>query len=196
MFLRKVSAALMPVNCASWSITTTKRSAPAAKVCCWACLDPRCTTSPHQCSNRRYGSCSRSMLSTLTIPFLAAAEWWAAKDGTPISRDRVRYIMRHKGLRMIYQKPHTTIPGNRCERFPCLADPKLVTSVEQVWATAITDIALQKGCLHLMAVVDLFSRHLLGWRLSNSLDTQFCLYTLEIALSGGRKPEIFTSDQG
>jgi hypothetical protein len=94
------------------------------------------------------------MVATLTIPSLAAAEWWAAKDGTPISRDRVRYIMRQKGLRVIYQKPRTSIPGNRCERFPCLADPKLVTAVEQVWATDITDIPLQKGCLHLMAVVD------------------------------------------
>ena len=186
-----VPAALVPVNCANWSITTTKRSVPAANVCCWACLDPRCTTGPRRCSNRRYGSCSRSMLSTLTISSLAAAEWWAAKDETPISRDRVRYIMCRKGLRVIYQKPRTSIPGNQCERFPCLVDLKLVTAVEQVWATAITDIPLQRGFLYLMAVVDLLSRNILSWKLSNSLDTEFCLDTLEMPLSAGRKPEIF-----
>jgi putative transposase len=75
-------------------------------------------------------------------------------------------------------------------------DLKLVTAVDQVWATDITYIPLQKGFLYLVAVVDLFSRHVLSWRLSNSLDTEFCLDALEMALSAGRKPEIFHSDQG
>jgi putative transposase len=121
---------------------------------------------------------------------------YLARDGIPISRDRVRNLMRRMGLRAIYQKPRTTIPGHPSERFPCLVDLKLVTAVDQVWATDITYIPLQKGFLYLVAVVDFFSRHVLSWRLSNSLDTEFCLDALEMALSAGRKPEIFHSDQG
>ena len=65
-----------------------------------------------------------------------------------------------------------------------------------MWATDITDIPLQRGFLYLVAIVDLFSRHVLSWRLSNSLDTEFCLDALEVALEGGRHPEVFHSDQG
>ena len=72
----------------------------------------------------------------------------------------------------------------------------MVTAVDQVWATDITCIPMQKGFLYLVAIVDLFSRNVLSWKLSNSLDTEFCLDALEMALEGGRKPEIFHSDQG
>jgi len=75
-------------------------------------------------------------------------------------------------------------------------DLRLVTAVDQVWATDITYIPLQKGFLYLVAIVDLFSRNVLSWKLSNSLDTEFCLDALEISLGGGRRPEIFHSDQG
>ena len=80
-------------------------------------------------------------------------------------------------------------------------DPRQVTAVDQVWATDmwatdITTIPLQKGFLYLVAVMDLHSRHLLSWKLTGSLDTEFCLEALEMALSSGRKPGIFHSDQG
>jgi putative transposase len=75
-------------------------------------------------------------------------------------------------------------------------DLQLLTAPDQVWATDITYIPLQKGFLYLVAVVDLFSRHVLSWKLSNSLDTEFCLEALEMALANGRKPQIFHSDQG
>ena len=75
-------------------------------------------------------------------------------------------------------------------------DISKVTVVDQVWATDITYIPLQKGFLYLVAIVDLFSINVLSWKLSNSLDTEFCLQALEMALGGGRKPEIFHSDQG
>ena len=68
--------------------------------------------------------------------------------------------------------------------------------MDQVWATDITYIPLQKGFLSLVAIVDLFSRNVLCWKLSNSLDTEFYREALEMALEGGRKPEIFHSDQG
>jgi putative transposase len=119
-----------------------------------------------------------------------------ARDGIPISRDRVRNLMRRMGLRAIYQKPRTTVPGEPSERFPCLVDLKQVIRVDQVWATDITYIPLQKGFLYLVAIIDLFSRNVLSWKLSNSLDTEFCLDALEMALEGDRKPEIFHSDQG
>ena len=121
---------------------------------------------------------------------------YLAEDGIPISRDRVRNLMRRMGLRAIYQKPRTTVPGQPSERFPCLVDLKQITAVDQVWATDITYIPLQKGFLYLVAIMDLHSRHVLSWKLSNSLDTEFCLDALEMALAGGRKPEIFHSDQG
>ncbi len=68
--------------------------------------------------------------------------------------------------------------------------------MDQVWTTDITYIPLQKGFLYLVAIMDLHSRHVLCWKLSNSLDTEFCLEALEMALSSGRKPQIFYSDQG
>ncbi|WP_255111348.1 IS3 family transposase, partial [Synechococcus sp. RedBA-s] len=121
---------------------------------------------------------------------------YLAREGISISRDRVRNLMRCMGLRAIYQKPRTTVPGDTAERFPCLVDLNQVTTIDQVWATDITYIPLQKGFLYLVAVVDLFSRHVLSWKLSNSLDTEFCLEALEMALASGRKPQIFHSDQG
>ena len=69
-------------------------------------------------------------------------------------------------------------------------------AVDQVWATNITYIPLQKGFLYQVGILDLHSRHVLSWKLSNSLDTEFCLKALEMALSSGRRPEIFHSDQG
>lgn len=121
---------------------------------------------------------------------------YLARDGIPISRDRVRNLMRRMGLRAIYQRPRTTIPGDPCERYPCLVDLDQLTAVDQVWATDITYIPLQKGFLYLVAIVDLFSRHVLSWKLSNSLDTEFCLEAMEMALGSGRKPDVFHSDQG
>ena len=121
---------------------------------------------------------------------------YLAAEGIPISRDRVRNLMRRMGLRAIDQKPRTTVPGQSSARYPCLVDPQNITAVDQVWATDITTTPLQKGFLYLVAVVDLFSRRVLSWKLSNSLDTEFCLEALEMAFAGGRRPKIFHSDQG
>lgn len=121
---------------------------------------------------------------------------YLARDGIPISQDRVRNLKRRMGLRAIYQRPRTTIPGDPSERYPCLVDLRLVTAVDLVCAIDFTYIPLQKGFLYLVGIVDLFSRNVLSWKLSNSLDTEFCLDALERALGGGRKPGIFHSDQG
>jgi len=121
---------------------------------------------------------------------------YLAREGIPISRDRVRNLMRRMGLRAIYQKPRKTIPGSPSERFPCLVELDNITSIDQVWATDITYIPMRTGFLYLVAIMDLFSRNVLSWKLSNSLDTQFCMDALEMALESGRRPEIFHSDQG
>jgi putative transposase len=100
------------------------------------------------------------------------------------------------GFRAIYQKLRTTVPGDPAKRFPCPVDLNQVTAVDQIWAADITYIPLQKGFLYLVAIVDLFSRNVLSWKLSDSLDTEFCLEALDMVLGGGRMPEIFYLDQG
>ena len=120
---------------------------------------------------------------------------YLAGEGIPISRDRVRNLMRRQGLTC--DQPETPNHGSR-QSIPailCLVDPSQITSVDQVWGTDITTIPLQKVFLYLVAVMDLHSRHVLSWKLSNSLDTEFCLEALKMALSSGRRPQIFHSDQ-
>ena len=98
---------------------------------------------------------------------------YLAREGIQISRDWVRNLMHRMDLRAIYQKPRTTVPGDSSERFPCLVDVSTITAVDQDWDTDITYIPHQKGFLYLVAIVDLFSRNVLSWMLSNSLDTEF-----------------------
>jgi len=121
---------------------------------------------------------------------------YLAAEGIEVGRDRVRHLMRRMGLRALYPKPRTTIAGDPSERFPCLVDLEKIHAPDDAWATDITYIPLRKGFLYLVAIVDLYSRHILSWKLSNSLDTEFCLLSLDMALGGGRKPRIFHSDQG
>ena len=89
------------------------------------------------------------------------------------------------GLLAIYQKPRTTVPGIPSEQFPSLVDIDKITSIDQALATDITYIPLRKGFLNLVAIVDLFSRNILNWKLSNSLDTEFCIDALEMTLASG-----------
>ena len=119
-----------------------------------------------------------------------------AREGITISRDRVHNLMRSMGVRAIYQKPRTTVPGRPSERFPTLVDIDKVKAIDQVWATDINYIPLREGFLYLVANVDLFSRNILSWELSNSLDMQFCLDALEMVLASDSRPKIFHSDQG
>jgi putative transposase len=106
---------------------------------------------------------------------------YLANEGIQIGRDRVRNLMHRMGLRAMYQKPRTTVPGQPSERFPCLVDLKQITAVDQVWATDLTYIPMQKGFLDLVAIMDLHSSHVLSWKLTGSLDTEFCLEALEMA---------------
>ena len=149
---------------------------------CWAYPDRRITTDRHRCRNRRCGSWPRSMPSNWTNDAVVTAGWSSTWP--------------EKASRSATQKPRSTVPGDPSERFPCLVKPSQITAVDQVWGTDITYIPLQKGFLYLVAIVDLFFRIVLSWKLSNSLDTEFCLEALEMAPSSARRPQIFHSDQG
>ena len=115
--------------------------------------------------------------------------------GHDVNRKRVTRLMRLMGLEAIYQKPRTTQANKEHVKYPYLLRDLAIVRPDQVWATDITYIPLRRGFLFLVAVIDWFSRYVLSWELSNTLDAQFCVTALNTALAQAR-PEIFNSDQG
>jgi putative transposase len=111
------------------------------------------------------------------------------------NRKRVQRLMRQMGLEAIYPKRRTTRPAAKHKIYPYLLRNVAITRPDQVWATDITYLPMRHGFLYLVAVIDWFSRYVVSWRLSNTLDGGFCLEALEEALVLA-KPEIFNSDQG
>ena len=120
---------------------------------------------------------------------------WLRGQGEEVNRKRVQRLMRLMGLEAIYPKRRTTVPGAGHKIYPYLLRNVAVTRPNQVWSTDITYVPLFCGFLYLTAVLDWHSRYVLSWRLSNTLDGDFCLEALEEALQIAR-PEIFNSDQG
>jgi putative transposase len=112
-----------------------------------------------------------------------------------VNRKRVQRLMRRMGLEAIYPKRCTTRPAPGHKIYPYLLRNVAITRPNQVWSSDITYLPLRHGFLYLTAVLDWYSRYVLSWRLSNTLEGSFCLEALEEALAGGR-PEIFNSDQG
>ena len=112
-----------------------------------------------------------------------------------VNRKRVQRLMRTMGIEAIYPKKRTTWPGAGHKIYPYLLRDVAVIRPDQVWSTDITYVPMRHGFLYLVAVIDWYSRHVLSWRLSNTLSGAFCLEALEDALAGGR-PEVFNSDQG
>ena len=112
-----------------------------------------------------------------------------------INRKRVSRLMRVMGLEAIYPKRRTTRRASGHKIYPYLLRNVEVTRPDQVWSTDITYLPLRHGFLYLVAVMDWYSRYVLSWRLSNTLEGSFCLEALDEALSL-RRPEIFNSDQG
>ena len=117
------------------------------------------------------------------------------KMGHKVNRKRVQRLMRLMGIRAIYQRPKTSKPGNGHKIYPYLLKGLEINRPNQVWATDITYIPMAKGFLYLVAIIDWYSRYVLSWRLSNTLDADFCVEALEEALKKGT-PEIFNTDQG
>jgi putative transposase len=120
---------------------------------------------------------------------------WLREQGESVNRKRVQRLMRVMGLEAIYPKPRLSVPGQGHRIYPYLLRDVAITRPDQVWSTDITYVPMRTGFMYLAAIIDWFSRYVLAWRLSNSLDGSFCLEMLDEALSGGR-PEVFNTDQG
>ena len=118
------------------------------------------------------------------------------RRGEPIGRKRVQRLMRLMGLAGMSPGPHTSKPGPGHRIYPYLLRGVLVTKPNQVWSTDITYIRLTQGFVYLVAVIDWYSRQVLSWRISNTMEASFCIACLEDALILYGKPEVFNSDQG
>ena len=133
----------------------------------------------------------------LTTPFYGARRLavWLKKQGYRINRKRVRRLMRIMGLKAIYRHPRTSVPAPCHKIYPYLLSGMNIMRPNQVWAADITYIPMARGFLYLVAIIDWYSRYVLSWHLSNTLDAGFCVEALEEALTKG-VPEIFNTDQG
>jgi putative transposase len=116
--------------------------------------------------------------------------------GYGVGPKRVRRLMRLMGLMTIYQKPKTSRANPEDKRYPYLLRDLSIERSNQVWCADITYIPMRKGFLYLVAIMDWPSRKVLSWRLSNTLETDFCVWALEEALSKYGSPDIFNTDQG
>jgi len=120
---------------------------------------------------------------------------WLNGQGEEVNRKRVQRLMRVMGLEAIYPKPRLSLAGKGHRIYPYLLRGVTVERRDQVWSTDITYVPMASGFMYLAAVIDWYSRYVIAWRLSNTLDGSFCLEMLEEALRGGR-PEVFNTDQG
>jgi putative transposase len=116
--------------------------------------------------------------------------------GYPVNRKRVQGLMRNMGLVGMAPGPNTSRPHPEHKVYPYLLRGVIISRRDQVWSTDITYIRLAHGFAYLVVVIDWYSRRVLSWRISNSMDTEFCINCLEEALRRYGKPEIFNSDQG
>ena len=133
----------------------------------------------------------------LKTPFYGSRRMkaWLLAEGYLVSRSKVRRLMRLMGLEAIYRRPNTSKPAPGHRVYPYLLKGVDVNRVDQVWAADITYIPMAQGFLYLVVIMDWHSRHVLAWKLSNTMDTDFCVTALEAALGKGR-PEVFNTDQG
>lgn len=119
-----------------------------------------------------------------------------AAEGVKVGRLHVSTLMKKMAIEAIYRRPNTSKPAPAHKVYPYLLRKLAVTRPNQVWATDITYIPMARGFVYLIAIVDWFSRRVLSWRLSITLETDFCIEALEEALTRFGAPEIFNSDQG
>lgn len=118
------------------------------------------------------------------------------RAGEAVNRKRVRRLMRLMGLAGIGPQPKTSTPAAAHPIYPYLLRGLPITRVDQVWCTDITYIPMARGFLYLVAIMDWYSRRVLAWKLSNTLDAEFCVEALQQAIQAYGRPEIFNSDQG
>jgi putative transposase len=134
----------------------------------------------------------------LAYPFYGSRRLAAAlrRAGWPANRKRVKRLMQVMALETIYQKPNTSQPHPDHKVYPYLLRGLAIERANQVWCADITYIPMAKGFVYLVAVMDWFSRRVLAWRVSISLDTRFCVEALQEALERYGQPDIFNTDQG
>jgi putative transposase len=119
-----------------------------------------------------------------------------AADGSRIGRRHVTTLMRKMGIEAVYRKPNMSKPTPGHKIFPYLLRGLTIDRPNQVWATDITYIPMARGFVYLCAIMDWFARRILAWRLSNTMEAEFCVEVLEDALAKHGKPGIFNTDQG
>ena len=132
----------------------------------------------------------------LATPFYGARKIaaWLKSQGRQVNRKRIRRLMRLMGIKAIYRRPRTSTPAPGQKIYPYLLGGMGITQPNQVWAADITYIPMARGFLYLVVIMDWYSRYVLSWRLSNTLDAGFCVDALEEALRKGR-PDICNTDQ-
>jgi putative transposase len=118
------------------------------------------------------------------------------REGYTVGRKRTRRLMAKIGLVPIYQRPRTTVPHPEHRIFPYLLRDAVIERANQVWCADITYVPMRRGFLYLVAVMDWATRKVLAWRVSNTMDVEFCIEALEEALARFGRPEIFNTDQG
>jgi putative transposase len=130
-------------------------------------------------------------------PFYGVARMteWLRREGHAVNAKRVRRLLRDMGLEAVYPKPRLSIPGEGNRVYPYLLKGLAIARPNYVWAADITYIRLARGFAYLVAILDWFSRYVVSWELSLTLEADFCVRALERALEEAR-PQIFNSDQG
>ena len=118
------------------------------------------------------------------------------RQGRKVNRKRIQRLMRRMGIEAVYPKPHTSRPHPEHRIYPYLLRDLSVEHANQVWAADITYVPMSRGSMYLVAVMDWHSRKILSWRVSNTLDSEFCTQALQEALDRYGSPEIFNTDQG
>lgn len=134
----------------------------------------------------------------LEAPFYGARKIAAQlnREGHEVGRKHVRTLMRRMGIEALYRKPRTSIPARGATIYPYLLENLLIDRPNQVWSSDLTYLPMAHGFMYLMAILDVASRKVLAWRLSNTLTTHFCVEALEEAMRKYGQPEIFNTDQG
>jgi putative transposase len=134
----------------------------------------------------------------LEAPFYGARKIAAQlnREGHEVGRKHVTTLMRRMGVEALYRKPRTSIPARGATIYPYLLENLLIERPSQVWSSDLTYLPMAHGFMYLMAILDVASRKVLAWRLSNTLTAHFCIEALEEAMRKYGRPEIFNTDQG
>jgi len=176
---------------------TTNCRCRARRRCC-GLAEAACITRRGRCRRRTLGAMRRSDELHLNYPFAGSRMLrdFLRAEGVDIGRKKVTAMMRRMEIKAVYRRPNTLKPAPGHKVYPYLLRGMKIERPNHVWAMDITYIPMARGFVYLAAVVDWFSRQVLAWRLSITLEVEFCLEAVEEALARHGTPEIFNTDQG